>query len=302
MAGKKKEKKEKVNLSRWTHLALWMPVVLIGLYFGYMYIFVYPTFALTQIEIEGAHQISFKDACRKAEIEKGDNLLIVSLPGIWKRLSTHPWIKDAKVERQLPHRLRITITERTPLYAIRGPSGTVLSMDDEGYILPALPEWYMPKEFTAFGITYNIPKPESCLYPLLKGVENVQIGERLKVPGIDNLLIITGIICRTEPEIFANLKSAQIGSKGEIVLDFHKYMGKVEFGTQHIPKRTERLCKTWNFLNDENVECSMVDLRFDRQGVTIKPVSMKRDVWEEISRKYKKLYDTKLSRRDKSNG
>ena len=158
-----------------------------------------------------------------------------------------------EIRRQLPHRIIINITERTPLYAIPGSSGTVLAMDEEGYILPALPTWYMPEEFTAFGITHKGSAGKQNLYPLLKGINNAQIGERLTAPGIDNLILITQIAYREDPNIFRNLKSAEIGQGGEITLNFHKYLGKVEFGAQHVAKRTDKLCRTWKFLNDENV-------------------------------------------------
>jgi hypothetical protein len=207
-----------------------------------------------------------------------------------------------EIRRQLPHRLIIDITERTPLYAVPGSSGTVLAMDEEGYILPALPEWYMPEEFTAFGITHKRTGDKSNLYPLLKGVNNAEIGKQLSVPGIENLLLMTQITYMEDPNIFLNLKSAEIKQGGEITLDFHKYLGKVEFGTQYTAKRAERLCKTWKFLNDENVECSMVDLRFDRQGVTITPVEMKKDIWDSISNKYKNLYQTKLNMGEEKDG
>ena len=46
-------------------------------------------------------------------------------------------------------------------------------------------------------------------------------------------------------------------------------------------------------------ECSLVDLRFDRQGVTIMPVEMKKDIWDSISKKYKSLYNTKLNMGEK---
>ena len=53
MADKKKKKeKKKFRIPKWTFIVLWMPVVIAALYFGYVYVFVYPTFFLTQIEIQ----------------------------------------------------------------------------------------------------------------------------------------------------------------------------------------------------------------------------------------------------------
>ena len=302
MAQKKKKEKKKFRIPKWTFMVIWMPIAIVALYFGYVYLFITPTFMLTQIEINGNHQVSNEEVCKRAEIKEGDNLLILSLSGIWQKLSYHPWVKEVEIRRLLPHRLIINITERTPLYAVPGPSGTVLAMDEEGYILPALPSWYMPEEFSAFGITHMKRSPKSNLYPLLKGLSDIEIGKRISVSGIDNLILITKLTFSEDPNIFMNLKSAEIGKGGEITLDFHKYLGKVEFGTQFIKKRTDRLCKTWKFLNDENVECSMVDLRFDRQGVTIKPVEIKKDIWDRISKKYKSLHDTKLSMGEDKDG
>ncbi len=74
-----------------------------------------PYFEASAIEIEGTRRLSDQDILKQAELDLGVNILSVSLKTVQDSLVGHPWIATARVGRNLPDRLTITITEREPM-------------------------------------------------------------------------------------------------------------------------------------------------------------------------------------------
>jgi cell division protein FtsQ len=68
-----------------------------------------------EIEIDGARRLSRTEILKQAGIQPGDNLLAINLRLVRKRLLAHPWISKARVARQIPETIRITVTEHKPL-------------------------------------------------------------------------------------------------------------------------------------------------------------------------------------------
>ena len=82
-----------------------------GFVFGYDLITQCEFFKARHIEITGVERLSRKDVMTQAKITDGVNILSVNLKIARKRLLSHPWIKDARVSRELPSELTIGITE-----------------------------------------------------------------------------------------------------------------------------------------------------------------------------------------------
>jgi len=68
-------------------------------------------FPVHQISIAGAGRLSRDAVARRAGVQTGDNLLSVNLSKVKKRLTSHPWIADAEVRREIPSGLQIRIRE-----------------------------------------------------------------------------------------------------------------------------------------------------------------------------------------------
>jgi len=98
------------------------------------------------VHVEGIHHVTKQDVLDRLALRKGLALHEVSLSYLAERLRTHPWVKEATVERLPLHDLRVTILERTPAAVARIRSEHMLT-DDEGVVLvrmgkqdePALP-------------------------------------------------------------------------------------------------------------------------------------------------------------------
>jgi cell division protein FtsQ len=92
---------------------------------------------IKQVLVEGTHQVTKQEVIDRLALKKGLAQYQVSLSYLAERVRTHPWIKEATVERLPLHELRVTVVERTPAAILRLGSEQVLT-DDEGVILARL--------------------------------------------------------------------------------------------------------------------------------------------------------------------
>jgi cell division protein FtsQ len=92
---------------------------------------------IRDVRVEGIHQVTKQDIVDHLALKKGIALHQVSLSYLAERLQTHPWVKEATVERLPLHELRVTVLERKPAAVARIGSEHVLT-DDEGVVLARL--------------------------------------------------------------------------------------------------------------------------------------------------------------------
>jgi cell division protein FtsQ len=92
---------------------------------------------IKNVSVEGMHQVTRQEVIDRLALRKGLAQYQVSLTYLAERVRTHPWIKEATVERLPLHELRVTLVERTPAAIIRLGSEQVLT-DEEGVILARL--------------------------------------------------------------------------------------------------------------------------------------------------------------------
>lgn len=92
---------------------------------------------IKHVSVEGMHQVTKQEVIDRLALKKGLAQYQVSLSYLAERVRTHPWIKEATVERLPLHELRVTVVERTPAAIVRLGSEQVL-IDNEGVILARL--------------------------------------------------------------------------------------------------------------------------------------------------------------------
>ena len=72
-------------------------------------------FALGTIEIEGNHRLDRSEVLRWAGVSEGRSVWGAA-PGVVRaRLLSHPWIRQAQVQREFPNRLTLSLQERQPV-------------------------------------------------------------------------------------------------------------------------------------------------------------------------------------------
>jgi len=75
-------------------------------------------FRAKNLTVTGTRRLSADQILEQADIRFGSNILAVNLSISRKRLLAHPWIAEATVMREIPDKIRISITEHTPLAVV----------------------------------------------------------------------------------------------------------------------------------------------------------------------------------------
>jgi cell division protein FtsQ len=96
-------------------------------------------FQVRDVTVTGASRVSYEDVLERLGLQSGETLFSVNATELADRLKSHPWIKEAIVNRELFHTLAVTITERRPAAVLRTPSLNLL-LDEEGRVLSTLGE------------------------------------------------------------------------------------------------------------------------------------------------------------------
>lgn len=81
-----------------------------------------PAFAISELEVEGLERVTEESLLDAADVHLGDNVFRHDLETLRARVLRHPWIASATVDRRLPGRVSITVTEHEPVavLALRG--------------------------------------------------------------------------------------------------------------------------------------------------------------------------------------
>ena len=71
-----------------------------------------PRFAIKKLEVTGARRLDDRQLAKLGGVKLGDNIFAVDTRKVRQKLLSDPWIRDAKVSRQLLNTLRVEIDER----------------------------------------------------------------------------------------------------------------------------------------------------------------------------------------------
>ena len=114
-----------------------------------------------QIEVNGNHIVSREAVLQQFVRDRGHSVLRVPLNARRSALEEISWIESATVQRILPNRIRVDLTERTPIAFLR--NGTELALID------------------AHGVILDRPHGEELQFPIVTGLsENMPREERGK--------------------------------------------------------------------------------------------------------------------------
>jgi cell division protein FtsQ len=100
--------------------------------YGYQYITQTPSFSVRQVEVDGNKRVTVAELLETAGVAQGPNVLALDIDEVEARLRAHPWVVSAKVKRELPDRLRITIREHVPTALVS--VGALYLVDSKGEV------------------------------------------------------------------------------------------------------------------------------------------------------------------------
>jgi cell division protein FtsQ len=162
-----------------------------------------------QIDVQGNHIVSGEAVRQQFVHDRGRSVLLISLDARRSQLQELPWVEQATVQRILPNRIRVELTERTPIAFLRNGSELAL-MDAHGVLLyrPAGEEFHFP---IVTGISESMPREERerrmrTYEEFLKDADLVRAGSRDNVSEVDFSnprdlrVVMTGLSSVTDPQ------------------------------------------------------------------------------------------------------
>lgn len=214
--------------------------------FAYDFITQNNFFNIKKEKISGTQRVLEKEILKLADLNSNENIFKINLYKIEKRIESHPWIQSAKVKRDLPSILSISITEHKPLAImnIGGKASVLINTQGDPF-----------KE-------YNHDKDNLGKLPVVKGVDLTHLKDQymfngslfdsiinfLATKNSCNAMIIkgdknTGITIEVK-DIYNHLPSYEQGII-QIKLGFNNFRAKLnkavkisKYIDKHFPERT----------------------------------------------------------------
>jgi cell division protein FtsQ len=162
-----------------------------------------------QIEVTGNHIVSREAVLQQFVRDRGRSVLRIPLDARRSALEEIAWVEAATVQRVLPNRIRVELTERTPIAFLR--NGTELALiDGRGVILdrPRGEDLQFP---IITGLSENMPREErgkrmQTYQEFMKDVDLVRSGSSDRVSEVDLAnpkdlrAVMTGIASAGDPQ------------------------------------------------------------------------------------------------------
>jgi len=182
-----------------------------------------------QIEVNGNHIVSREAVLQQFVHDRGRSVLRVPLDARRGALEEIPWIESATVQRILPNRLRVDLTERTPIAFLR--NGTELALvDAHGVILdrPRSEDLQFP---IVTGLSESMPREErgkrmQSYQEFMKDIDLVRSGSSDRVSEVDLSnpkdlrAVMTGIASATDTQaVTIHFGSADFTGKYRMVVE-----------------------------------------------------------------------------------
>lgn len=98
----------------WVVLAAVAVAVPCLVYYGYHRVRSSPYFQVSNIEIEGVRHAEIERLAEEAELRHGVNIFAMERSEAEQALESSPWVTEARIDRQLPDALAVTVEERRP--------------------------------------------------------------------------------------------------------------------------------------------------------------------------------------------
>jgi cell division protein FtsQ len=162
-----------------------------------------------QIEVTGNHIVTREAVLQQFVRDRNRGLLRVPLDARREAVEELTWVESASVERILPDRLRVVLTERTPIALVRMGRELAL-MDAQGVILdrPKGRDFQFP---IVTGIAESVPRAERAklmrtYQEFLSDIDLVRSGSSDRVSEVDFSgprdvrVVMTGLAAPNDPQ------------------------------------------------------------------------------------------------------
>lgn len=206
-------------------------------------------FLVDQIDVLGLATMSSDEITVLADYVRGTNVFDVDLIVLAGRIETHPRVDKVLVERKLPSRLVLNVTERAPV-AVMPYSGYYVLVDAAGFAI-------------AIAESYGAKDP-----PLITGIrpQQVLVGKRIQLQELDSMLLVATIL---PPHLMKEV--SEINYADATGISIYLQSGTwvtLGLGTQkEYLTRLDVLDSLLLRFDEENRHASYIDIRFPKRPV-----------------------------------
>jgi len=225
-------------------------------YYGAQFLLYSPGMLLLkpdQIAVTGNHVVSREAVLQQFVHDRNRSVLSVPLEARRNQLEQIPWVESASVQRILPNRLRVELTERTPVAFAR--SGNELGLVD------------------AHGVILDRPRGEELHFPIVTGVsEEVPRDQREKrmqayeefIKAID--LVRSGSSDRVSEIDLSNPKDLRVVMTG-LANPSDSQAVTIHFGSSEFTGKYKMLIDNFSQWQANAGRVQSIDLQYSRQVV-----------------------------------
>lgn len=212
-------------------------------------------FSIRTIHVEGVRYLETQVVTTTAGLEPGGDLFGIDLDRARQALLMHPRIARARLERELPYGIRVSIEERLPVLLVR--HGVPWELDSAGVLLPPLAE----------GVVADVP--------LLVGpdLSDYRGGTQIRSPEVARGLAWIEALGGRELQLAGQVSEIDVSEERSTRLTL---MSGTRVRSRAWPPGTRALSALRVVLADleqRGTVAEEVDLRFDRQVIVRPAVS-----------------------------
>jgi len=206
--------------------------IIIGAYYGTRFLLYSPSVLLLkpeQIELTGNHVVTREAVLRPFAQDRNLSVLQIPLDLRRSQLEQIPWVESATVHRILPNRIRVELTERTPVAFARNGNEVEL-IDPHGVILerPRDADLQFP---VVTGVSDDLPRDQrekrmQLFQEFMKNIELVRGGASQAVSEVDLSIpkdlrvVLTGLASPTDTQaVTVHFGSSDFSGKFKMLVD-----------------------------------------------------------------------------------
>lgn len=185
----------------------------------------------------------------------GENLVLLSLPRVEAALRRNPWVETVEIQKELPDRLRIRVTERRPV-ALLTQGGGLVYADEKGR--PIVP----------------LSSPAEVEAARKAGLVVVTFAHAQlpKSSGVAGALAVAGELGRVQPDWAGALQRIEVLGEQDFRLHTDRLRFPLLVTRGQVGPKVQRLVRLLPELDRRYPAIQAVDLRFSRR-IVVQPAS-----------------------------
>ena len=209
------------------------------------YVFLRSAFQLREIVFSGNQHLNDDDLRALTGLSGKENLGTLSSSGVFRSMSTSPWIRSVSVRKEYPDSLNINIREAEP-FALLDMNGRRFIVDSKGKLLEELKDNSVPFLPVISGSPFDKKEAYGEAINLVKAIKDAGLLSR-----------------RDRIEIIANRPQ-------DMTVNFDGVVVKI--GTGEYQDKLVRLLELEDEIKSRRIPVDYIDLRFANR-VVVKPIA-----------------------------